>query len=52
LPGMRYDTVLTVERRISREGMVAVAGNYYSVPDTTRRRVVDPLALCARLTTP
>lgn len=41
LPGMRYDTVLTVERRISREGMVAVAGNYYSVPDTTRRRVVE-----------
>jgi transposase len=41
LPAMRYDAVLTVERRISREGMVAVAGNYYSVPDTARRRVVE-----------
>lgn len=41
LPAMRYDAVLTVERRISREGMVAVAGNYYSVPDTARRRIVE-----------
>lgn len=41
LPALRYDAVLTVERRISREGMVAVAGNYYSVPDTARRRVVE-----------
>ena len=41
VPAIRYDAVLTVERRISREGMVAVAGNYYSVPDTARRRVVE-----------
>ena len=41
LPAMRYNAVLTVERRISCEGMVAVAGNYYSVPDTARRRVVE-----------
>lgn len=41
LPAMRYDAVLTLERRISREGMVAVAGNYYSVPDTARRRIVE-----------
>lgn len=41
LPALRYDAVLSVERRISREGMVAVAGNYYSVPDTARRRVVE-----------
>jgi hypothetical protein len=41
LPALRYDAVLTVERRISCEGMVAVAGNYYSVPDTARRRVVE-----------
>ena len=41
LPDMRYDAALTVERRISREGMVAVAGNQYSVPDTARRRVVE-----------
>lgn len=41
LPAMRYDAVLTIERRVSHEGMVSVAGNYYSVPDTTRRRVVE-----------
>lgn len=41
LPALRYDAVLTVERRISCEGLVAVAGNYYSVPDTARRRVVE-----------
>lgn len=41
LPGRPYDAVLTVERRISQEGMVAVGGNQYSVPDTTRRRIVE-----------
>jgi len=38
---MPYDAVLTVERRVSHEGMVAVGGNFYSVPDTTRRRRVE-----------
>jgi hypothetical protein len=32
---------LRLERRISREGMVSVGGNFYSVPDATRRRVVE-----------
>ena len=41
LPTRPYDAVLTVERRISQEGMVAVGGNQYSVPDTTRRRIVE-----------
>lgn len=41
LPAIPYNAVLTVERRVSHEGMVSVAGNYYSVPDTTRRRVVE-----------
>jgi hypothetical protein len=41
LPPHPYDAVLTVERRISQEGMVAVGGNQYSVPDTTRRRIVE-----------
>jgi len=41
LPAHPYDAVLTVERRISQEGMVAVGGNQYSVPDTTRRRIVE-----------
>ena len=41
LPVIAYNAVLTVERRVSHEGMVSVAGNYYSVPDTTRRRKVE-----------
>jgi len=40
-PAMPYDAVLTVERRVSHEGMIAVGGNFYSVPDTTRRRRVE-----------
>ena len=41
LPAIAYSAVLTVERRVSHEGMVAVAGNHYSVPDTTRKRLVE-----------
>lgn len=41
LPPVPYSAVLTVERRVSHEGMISVAGNYYSVPDTTRKRVLE-----------
>jgi transposase len=41
LPFAPYRTVLKLERRISHEGMVSVGGNLYSVPDTTRRRILD-----------
>jgi len=41
LPLVPYRTVLKLERRLSYEGMVSVSGNLYSVPDTTRRRVLD-----------
>jgi hypothetical protein len=41
LPGHPYDAVLTVERRVSHEGMVSVGGHLYSVPDTTRKRVLE-----------
>ncbi|WP_291736598.1 hypothetical protein [Leisingera sp. F5] len=41
LPAIPYSAVLTVERRASHEGMVSVDGNYYSVPDTTRKRAVE-----------
>jgi transposase len=41
LPLAPYQTVLKLERRVSHEGMVSIGGNLYSVPDTTRRRVVD-----------
>jgi hypothetical protein len=33
--------VLKLERRVSHEGMVSIGGNLYSVPDTTRRRILD-----------
>lgn len=41
LPLMPFGAVLKLDRRISCEGMVSVGGNYYSVPDATRRRVVE-----------
>lgn len=41
LPTIPYNAVLTVERRVSHEGMVSVAGNNYSVPDTTRKRLPE-----------
>lgn len=41
LPAHPYDAVLTVERRVSRDGMISVAGNLYLVPDRTRRRVLE-----------
>ena len=41
LPAHPYDAVLTVERRVSRDGMVSVGGNLYSVPDAARKRVLE-----------
>lgn len=41
LPLAPFRAVLGLERRISREGMISVGGNFYSVPDATRRRVVE-----------
>ncbi|MFM8800425.1 MAG: IS21 family transposase [Tagaea sp.] len=41
LPAAPYNAVLTIERRVSHEGMVSVGGNLYSVPDATRKRVVE-----------
>lgn len=40
-PTIAYSAVLTIERRVSHEGMVSVGGNLYSVPDATRKRVVE-----------
>lgn len=41
LPLISFGAVLKLERRISHDGMVSVGGNYYSVPDATRRRLVE-----------
>jgi hypothetical protein len=39
LPSLPFGSVLKLERRVSHEG--SVGGNLYSVPDATRRRVVE-----------
>jgi transposase len=41
LPTLPFGSVLKLERRVSHEGMVSVGGNLYSVPDATRKRVVE-----------
>jgi hypothetical protein len=41
LPAGPFNEVLGLERRISRDGMVSIGGNAYSVPDTTTRRKVE-----------
>jgi transposase len=41
LPTIPFRAVLCLERRISHEGLVAIGGNFYSVPDSTRKRTVE-----------
>jgi hypothetical protein len=41
LPLASFRAVLELERRVSHEGMVSVGGNLYSVPDATRKRIVE-----------
>lgn len=41
LPAGPFTSVLALERRVTRDGMVSVGGNLYSVPDSTRRRAVE-----------
>jgi transposase len=41
LPAGPFQAVLRLDRRITREGMVSVGGNLYSVPDLTRKRAVE-----------
>ena len=38
LPAGPYKAVLRLKRRITRDGMVSVGGNLYSMPDGTRRQ--------------
>ena len=51
LPAHPYTTVLRLERRLSRDGMVSVEGNEYSVPDTLARRTVEVHRLAEHLHT-
>jgi len=39
LPATPFDALLKLERRVSHDGVVSIGGNYYSVPDRTRRVV-------------
>ncbi len=41
LPAIPYSAVLIIERRVTKDGMISVAGNHYSVPDTARRRILE-----------
>ena len=41
LPAGPFQAVLRLERRITKDGMVSVGGNLYSVPNTTSRRPVE-----------
>jgi transposase len=41
LPAGDFNEMLSLERRVTHEGMVSVDGNLYSVPDTTRERCVE-----------
>jgi hypothetical protein len=36
-----FQAVLQLERRITRDGMISLGGNLYSVPNATRRRSVE-----------
>lgn len=49
LPEHPYTAVLRVERRVSHEGVVSVDGNAYSVPDTTRARLVEVQVTCGQV---
>lgn len=41
LPAGIFNAVIRLERRVSHEGFVSVGGNQYSVPDRTRKRVLE-----------
>ena len=49
LPIGPFQAVLRLDRRITREGMVAVDGNQYSVPELTRKRAVEVQVLAGEV---
>jgi transposase len=49
LPASPFNAVLALDRRVTREGMVSVGGNLYSVPDCTRRRIVEVHTLASEI---
>jgi len=49
MPAAPFNVVLTLDRRVTREGMLSVGSNLDSVPDCTRRRVVEVHALASEI---
>jgi len=49
LPLAPFRSVLKLQRRITKDGMISVDGNLYSVPDGTRERAVEVHVLADRL---
>ena len=49
LPAGPFQAVLRLDRRITREGMVSVDGNQYSVPELTRKRAVEVQVLAGEV---
>lgn len=49
LPRLPFNAVLSLDRRVSSDGMVSVNGNLYSVPDRARRRVVEVHSLAGEV---
>jgi hypothetical protein len=49
LPAGPFQAVLRLDRRVTREGMVAVDGNQYSVPELTRKRSVEVQVLAGEV---
>ena len=49
LPALPFRSLLKIERRITKDGMVSVDGNFYSVPDGTRKRSVEVHVLAQEL---
>jgi len=41
LPAGGFNDVIRLERRVSNDGLVSVGGNYYSVPDSVRKRTLE-----------
>lgn len=39
LPAGPFETLIKLERRVTHDGLISIGGNYYSVPDRTRRIV-------------
>ena len=49
LPAGPFQAVLQLERRITRDGMISLHGNLYSVPNATRRRTVEVQSTASEL---